>query len=41
MFIQVWLAIATILATFDIGKAKDASEKELPLDVKYTDGLVR
>ncbi|KAF8183195.1 cytochrome P450 [Pholiota molesta] len=37
---SVWLAIATILATFDIGKAKDASEKELPLDVKYTDGLV-
>ncbi|KAF9485107.1 cytochrome P450 [Pholiota conissans] len=40
-YATAWLAIATILSTFDIGKPKDASGNEQPLDVKYTDsGLV-
>ncbi|KAF9485046.1 cytochrome P450 [Pholiota conissans] len=38
---SVWLAMATILSTFDIGKNKDSLGKELPLDVKYTErGLI-
>ncbi|KAF8174065.1 cytochrome P450 [Pholiota molesta] len=34
---SVWLAIATILSTFDIGKKKDSSGKELPLEARYTE----
>ncbi|KAF8190471.1 cytochrome P450 [Pholiota molesta] len=32
---SVWLAIATILSTFKIGKNKDSSGNELPLEVKF------
>jgi len=33
----VWLAVATVLASFNIGREKDAFGKDLPLDVKYTE----
>lgn len=39
--LQIWLAVATILASFDIGHKKDASGNITPLDIKWTDGLSR
>ncbi|KAF5314896.1 hypothetical protein D9619_007188 [Psilocybe cf. subviscida] len=35
----LWLSMATTLWAFDIAKAKDASGKEIPVNVEYTDGL--
>ncbi|KAF5319657.1 hypothetical protein D9619_008644 [Psilocybe cf. subviscida] len=39
----LWLSVATTLWAFNISKAKDASGKEIPVDLEleYTDGLVR
>lgn len=37
----VWLAIASVLATFNIAKAKDEAGKEIEIEVKYTDGAIR
>ncbi|KAF8174079.1 cytochrome P450 [Pholiota molesta] len=34
---SVWLAIATILSTFTIGKDKDSSGNELPFEAKFTE----
>ncbi|KAG6901769.1 hypothetical protein C0995_008111 [Termitomyces sp. Mi166 len=39
-FSQVWLVIATTLATFNIRKAKDERGNEITIDGGYTDGLV-
>ncbi|KJA13000.1 hypothetical protein HYPSUDRAFT_60128 [Hypholoma sublateritium FD-334 SS-4] len=33
----VWLAVATILASFNLRRRRDASGNELPLNVKYTE----
>jgi hypothetical protein len=37
---SLWLSMATTLWAFNIAKAKDASGKEIPVNVEYTDGLV-
>ncbi|KAF5315354.1 hypothetical protein D9619_007133 [Psilocybe cf. subviscida] len=37
---SLWLSIATTLWAFNIGKTKDASGNEIPINVEYTDGLV-
>lgn len=37
----VWLIIVSMLAVYDIKKAKDESGKEIPIPGDYTDGLVR
>ncbi|KAJ7578073.1 cytochrome P450 [Mycena floridula] len=36
----MWLAVASILATFNIFKAKDAEGKEIPIVDDYADGLL-
>ncbi|KAJ7572229.1 cytochrome P450 [Mycena floridula] len=36
----MWLAVASILATFNISKAKDAEGQELPIVDDYSDGLL-
>ncbi|KAJ7578133.1 cytochrome P450 [Mycena floridula] len=36
----MWLAVASILATFNISKAKDANGNEIPIVEDYSDGLV-
>jgi len=36
----IWLSIASILATFNIRKMKDARGNDIPLDGKYTDGTI-
>ncbi|TFK40528.1 cytochrome P450 [Crucibulum laeve] len=36
----VWLALVSILATFDLKRAKDAAGNEIPISGEYTDGLV-
>ncbi|KAF9480950.1 cytochrome P450 [Pholiota conissans] len=36
----VWLSMATILMAFDIRPPKDASGKDIALDVEYTGGLI-
>ena len=33
----MWLIIASILATFNVGKAKDSEGKEIPIDDEYLD----
>ena len=37
----MWLFIATLLATFDISKAKDELGNEIDIDDGYTDGMIR
>ncbi|KAF7346415.1 putative cytochrome P450 [Mycena sanguinolenta] len=37
----VWATIVSVLSTFNIAKAKDASGKEIDIDPEYSDGLVR
>ena len=40
-FAQVWLTFASILATFNIRKAKDDSGKEIAISDEYEDfGLI-
>lgn len=36
---MVWLAVASILAAFDIGKDVDAQGKEVPSVLKFTAGF--
>ncbi|KAJ6466260.1 cytochrome P450 [Mycena sanguinolenta] len=36
----VWATIVSVLSTFNIAKAKDATGKEINIDPKYSDGLV-
>ncbi|KAJ6466256.1 cytochrome P450 [Mycena sanguinolenta] len=36
----IWATIVSILSTFNIAKAKDATGKEIDIDPKYSDGLV-
>ncbi|KAF7346265.1 O-methylsterigmatocystin oxidoreductase [Mycena sanguinolenta] len=36
----VWATIASVLSTFNIAKAKDATGKEIDVDPKYSDGLL-
>ncbi|KAF5315498.1 hypothetical protein D9619_007171 [Psilocybe cf. subviscida] len=36
----VWLSMATTLWAFNIGKAKDASGKEIPISEEYSDGMI-
>ncbi|KAF8158901.1 cytochrome P450 [Mycena galopus ATCC 62051] len=36
----VWAAIISILTTFDIAKAKDATGKEIEIEPAFTDGVV-
>ena len=33
----MWLIIASILATFDIGKARDSQGKEIPIENDYVE----
>ena len=33
----MWLIIASILATFNVEKAKDSEGKEIPIDDEYLD----
>ncbi|KDQ57129.1 hypothetical protein JAAARDRAFT_131349 [Jaapia argillacea MUCL 33604] len=37
---EVWLAVASVLAVFDVTKAKDASGCQIEVEVKYSEGLV-
>ncbi|KAF8880418.1 cytochrome P450 [Infundibulicybe gibba] len=37
---SVWLAMASVLATLNIGKAKDAQGSDIEIEGKYSDGLV-
>jgi len=37
---SVWCTIVSVLATFDIAKAKDANGNEIDIDPVYSDGLV-
>ncbi len=37
----MWIAIASILAVFRLGKAKDNLGNEIEIEGKYTDGIVR
>ncbi|KAF7346363.1 Cytochrome p450 [Mycena sanguinolenta] len=37
---SVWGTIVSVLSTFSIAKAKDASGKEIDIDPQYSDGLV-
>jgi len=37
---SVWAAIASVLSMFDIGRARDETGQEIPVDVEYTDGLL-
>jgi hypothetical protein len=41
LFIKVWLSIATTLWAFNIGKAKDASGKDVAISGEYSDGMIR
>ncbi|KAF7357530.1 Cytochrome P450 [Mycena sanguinolenta] len=36
----IWATIVSVLSTFNITKAKDATGKEINIDPKYSDGLV-
>ncbi|KAF7324284.1 O-methylsterigmatocystin oxidoreductase [Mycena sanguinolenta] len=36
----VWATIVSVLATFNIAKAKDVNGKEIDIDPKYSDGLL-
>ncbi|KAF7357516.1 Cytochrome P450 [Mycena sanguinolenta] len=36
----IWATIVSVLSTFNIAKAKDATGKEIDIDPKYSDGLV-
>ncbi|KAJ6466258.1 cytochrome P450 [Mycena sanguinolenta] len=36
----VWAGIVSVLSTFNIAKAKDATGKEIDIDPKYSDGLI-
>ncbi|KAI0061752.1 cytochrome P450 [Artomyces pyxidatus] len=36
----LWIFVASVIASFQVDKAKDAEGQEIPLDVAYTDGLV-
>ncbi|KAF8964419.1 cytochrome P450 [Flammula alnicola] len=36
----IWLVIAMVLSTFDIQRKKDASGKDMPIEVEYSDGLI-
>ncbi|KAJ7366634.1 cytochrome P450 [Mycena albidolilacea] len=36
----VWGAIVSVLSTFNIAKAKDASGKEIEIEIEFTDGVV-
>jgi hypothetical protein len=37
----VWGAIVSVLSTFNIAKAKDATGKEIEIEIELTDGVVR
>lgn len=37
----LWIMVASVLALFDISKAKDAQGVEVPVYAKFTTGLVR
>jgi len=34
---QLWLTFASILATFNIGKARDSAGKEIPITDEFED----
>lgn len=36
----IWLSIVSVLATFNIRKMKDARGNDIPLDGKYSDGMI-
>ncbi|KAJ6466213.1 cytochrome P450 [Mycena sanguinolenta] len=36
----IWATIVSVLSTFNITKAKDATGKEIDIDPKYSDGLI-
>lgn len=38
---SIWLSVAWMLATFEIGKAKDAEGRVIEPDVEYTSGFIR
>ncbi|KAF7357517.1 O-methylsterigmatocystin oxidoreductase [Mycena sanguinolenta] len=36
----IWATIVSVLSTFNIAKAKDATGKEIDIDPKYSDGMI-
>lgn len=38
---KIWLSAAAILATFNIVQKKDEHGRNIPVGVKYTDGIIR
>lgn len=40
MFTQVWLTIASVLATFNIHKSKDDTGSEEEVEAAYSDGAI-
>ncbi|PPQ67732.1 hypothetical protein CVT25_009338 [Psilocybe cyanescens] len=38
---SVWLAVTSILSVFDIGHKKDSVGNVIPINIEYTDGLIR
>ena len=41
MVAQIWLTIASVLATFDIHKSKDDTGSEEEVEAAYSDGAAR
>lgn len=37
----MWATIVSVLSTFDFSKAKDSSGKEIEIEGRYTDALIR
>ena len=37
----LWLAMTSVLSSFDIGEGKDLSGNEIDLDAAFSDGIIR
>lgn len=37
----LWIMVASLLAAFEIKPAKDAQSVDIPIQVEYSDGLIR
>ena len=37
----MWIVVASVLAAFSVGRAKDAAGREVAVGCEYTDSLVR
>ena len=38
---MMWIVVASVLAAFSVGRAKDAAGREVAVGCEYTDSLVR